>query len=514
MAVGVGSPTSGSHAGVAWFKWRGSNHQPMTDDREAVLDAMEWLLDRFESDDAVAYAEVGGVYQEKTDAVVTHDGPRERNAFTETGVWLRVFARGAADYRYTTSLDEESLTDEADRAVRAGEALAQEEPGRFDAYTLHRAAHDGWAGEPIDAVDLAAKVATVEEGLTAADDLDLRRAWANYTDAHVEEAVGSTTGSTVRTTLDRASTTLVLTLADGTKVRRHAGSTAGAPFLEDLPDAFADAAADARALATADPVDVPTGETTVVLSPRAAGQLFHLLSHYLEADAALMGLSPYAVGDRVGPADLAIEDAVHAGSWGARAYDAELRPTTPTQLVADGRIERFLHNTTSAADGGAFPAGNAVPSLGRHQPPRIHARHLEVAPGDADRTELLADAAVYVERFDQPWLREEFERVQRAGVFPPSVLYAKDLERKVDVDLDVGRADLPLAEAYRLDDGEQGGRIDGISLAVDPGTLRGISALGTARETMTGTCEKHKSRLPFAVTAPPVRLRASLEAET
>ncbi|GAA0519893.1 TldD protein [Halorubrum aquaticum] len=482
----------------------------MSDEREDVLDAMDWLLDSLEDDDAVSYAEVGGVYQEKTDLVVTGDGPRETTEFTETGVWLRVFADGAADYRYTNSLEEEALTDVADRAIRSGEVLAQEEPGRFDAYTSHRGTHGGWASEGIHTRDLEEKTSVVEAGLAAADDLDLDRQWANYSDAHVEEAVGTTTGSVVRTTLDRARVDFSLTLADGPKVSRHAGSTEGAAFLEEVTDVFETAAADARALSNADSADAPTGETTVALSPEAAGQLFHFVSHYLEADTGYMGMSPYAVGDRIGPEDLAIEDAVHAGSWAARAYDAEVKPTTPTQLVSNGRVERLLHNTTTAAEEDAYPAGNSVPSLGFTEPPRIHARHLEVATGDADAAALREDADVYVERFKKPWFRDEFERVQRQGVFPASALYAKDIDRKSIDSPDCGSAEFPLAEAYRLEDGERAGRLDGVSIEYAPDVLRTVSRIGEARETVTGTCEKHKSQIPFAVTAPGVRLDAPI----
>ncbi|SFR75608.1 TldD protein [Halogeometricum rufum] len=483
----------------------------MTEEREDVVDAMDWLLERFETDDAVAYAEVGGVYKEKTDAVVTHEGPRETVAFTETGVWLRVFADGAADYRYTTDLDEESLEDEAERAIRSGQVLAQDEPARFDAQTAHRAVHDGWATEPIDAVGLDDKVAAVEDGLAAADDLDLRRIWVNYADAHIEEWIGTTTGSTVRTTLDRANVTCSLDLEDGPTVRRHDGSTEGAAFLDDLPELFGEAAADARALSDAPDADAPTGETVVALSPRAAGQLFHFVSHYLEADTIYMGMSPYSLGDRIGPDALSMEDTVHAGSWGARAYDAEARPSTPTRLVSDGRITTLLHNTASAADSDAFPAGNAVPSLGHGQPPRIHARHLDVEPGDATRAAVREEADVYVERFGNPWFRDEFERVQRSGVFPASVLYAKDIDEKTEERPDCGSAEFPVEEAYRLDDGERAGRVEGLALDYEPEVLQTMSALSAARRTVTGVCEKHKSQLPFAVTAPAVRLRAPLK---
>ncbi|WP_132058583.1 metallopeptidase TldD-related protein [Halorussus amylolyticus] len=483
----------------------------MSDEREEVLDAMDWLLNRFENDDDVAYAEVGGIYQEKTDLVVTEDGPRENTAFTETGVCLRVFANGSADYRYSSSIDEESLEDVADRAVRSGEVLAQDDPAQFDAYTTHRAVHGGWANERIDAREKDAKVDAVVDGLEPADDLDLRHVWANYADAHVEASWGSTTGSTVQTTTDRAQVTLVLDLEDGPKLERHAGSTRGAKFLDTLPEFFDGALADARELADATAAESPTGERTVALSPEAAAQLFHFVSHYLETDHGYMGLSPYSVGDEIGPDDLTIEDGVRAGSWAALAYDAELRPTTPVQLVEDGEVTRLLHNTATAAEEETYPAGNAVPSLGFEQAPRIHARHLEVAPGDADPKQLRESADVYVERFGTPWLRDEFERVQRTGVMPASVLYAKDIDRKTVDRPDRGCAELPVAEGYRLEDGERAGRVDNVAVDYDPDTVSDITDIGTTRATVTGVCEKHKSQLPWAVSAPGVRLRATLK---
>ena len=223
-----------------------------------------------------------------------------------------------------------------------------------------------------------------------------------------------------------------------------------------------------------------------------------------------MGLSPYSVGDEIGPAALRIEDTIHAGSWAALGYDAELRPTTPVNLVEDGTVTGLLHNTASAAENETYPHGNAVPSLGFEQPPRIHARHLEVAPGDTTRADLRAGADVLVERFDEPWLRDEFERVQRSGTMPASVLYAKHLERKTEERPDRGCAELPIAEGYRLSDGARAGRVTGVSLEYEPSTLHGVTALGAARDTVTGVSEKHKSRLPYAVTAPGVRLEGRL----
>ncbi|WP_332898124.1 metallopeptidase TldD-related protein [Haladaptatus sp. CMSO5] len=480
-------------------------------ERDNLMEAMEWLLDRFESDEAVAYAEVSAIAQAKTDIVVTEDGPRNATPFTETGVCFRVFADGAADYRYTTALDEDSLADVADRAIRSGEVLAQRDPGRFDAYTTHQGVHGGWATERIDDVDVSKKVAAIEAGLNETANIDCSHKWVNYADAHIETTLATTTGSTLQTTLDRAQLTVILTLRDGSKVKRHAGSTRGAPFLDDLEETFTSLAADARTLEAATEASTPLGETTVALTPRAAGQLFHFVSRYFEADMGLMGLSPYAVGDTIGPEALEIEDTVHAGSWAARSYDFEGRPQSPVQLVENGRLVRALHNTTSAAEAETFPAGNAVPSLGFEHPPRIHARHLDVTPGVTETAALRVEADVLVECFGDPLLCDELECVQRPGVMPPSVSYAKDIDRKTTDRPKRGLARLPIAEGYRLVEGEHAGRIENVTLNFDPETLTQIDALGSVRATTTGVAVKHKSRLPWAVTAPGLRVHVTLE---
>jgi TldD protein len=482
----------------------------MSDPRTEVLDAIDRALDRLEANDDVAYAEVGGVYQEKSDAVVTEDGVRNSLSFPETGLWLRVFANGAADYRYTTTLTDEALDDEIDRAVRGGKYLAQETPARVDTESIHRGVHDGWATAGVHEWNLDEKL----DRLTAAfedatDGVELERARLNYTDAHVEQSVVTTTGSSVRTVLDRAAVRTVVQPVDAPKIQRHYGTTRGLGFFDGLGDHFADVAESAARMRAAD-VTTPVGEYDVVLAPRAAGQLLAFVSRYLERDVAYQGLSPYEVGQRIATGGLTIEDAVHAGSWAAVAYDAECRPTHPVTLVQDGTVENFLHNTVSAAAEDVVPSGNAVPSVGFDSPPRIHARHLDVASGDRTTDNLESNAAVYVADFGEPWHDEEFERVQRAGVMPPSVQYAKTVDEKtIDFD-DVGCARLPVAEGYRLENGERTRRLDGVALAYEPSTLERIAGIGRERTTITGVDEKHKSHLPYAVTAPALALRASL----
>jgi TldD protein len=482
----------------------------MSDPHTEVFDAIDRALDRLEANEDVAYAEVGGVYQEKSDAVVTEDGVRNSLSFPETGLWLRVFANGAADYRYTTTLTDEALEDEIDRAVRGGKYLAQETPARVDTESIHRGVHDGWATAGVDEWSLEEKLDRLAAAFEdATEGVDLERVRLNYTDAHVEQSLVTTTGSSVRTVLDRAAVRTVVQPTDAPKIQRHYGTTRGLGLFDGLDDHFADVAESAARMGAVDAAS-PVDEHDVVLAPRAAGQLIAFVSRYLEQDVAYQGLSPYEVGQQIASGGLTIEDTVHAGSWGAAAYDAECRPTHPVTLVRDGTAENFLHNTVSAAAEEVVPSGNAVPSVGFDSPPRIHARHLDVESGDRTIEDLESNATIYVADLDDPWHDEEFERVQRSGVMPPSVQYAKTVDEKtIDFD-DVGCARLPIVEGYRLENGKRTSRLGGVALAYEPSTLERIAGIGRERATITGVDEKHKSHLPYAVTAPALSLRASL----
>lgn len=480
-------------------------------DTEDVAAAVDRLVGRLEDDDEAAFAEVGGVVRARSDVVVTGEGVRNATTIPTRLVWCRVFADGAAGYACATDI-EEGIDDAADRAIRSGKYLAQSEPARVDTESRHRGVHPGWADdrERLDGVPVEEKRDALLDALDGAD-LDPERARLEYADERVELSVATTTGSTVHTTTERAAVETVLDPADGPKVRRHDATGEGTALLDALDDRVAAAAADAREGIAAGDGGAPTGGATVALSPRAAGQLVHHVAGYFAADVAMFGFSPYEPGDTVGPAGLRIDDTVAPGSWAAMAYDAEARPTSPVRLVDGGRLRRRLHNTATAADADGFPAGNAVPALGFETAPRIHHRHLDVAAGDADRDDLLGDADLYVRRFGRRWFHNEFERTQRKGTMPPSELYARDIAEKTGDTSDAGHLQLAVAEGFRVEDGGLGA-VARPRLEVAPGTLESIDAIGRDRATITGVAVKHKSHLPYAVTAPGLRLSAELSA--
>lgn len=480
-------------------------------DEADVVAAAESVLDRLEDHADVAHATVCGVARDHTDLVVTHRGRRSATDLADAGVWWRLLADGAADYRFTTTVADDHLDDLAERSVRAAVRLNQPDPLQYDAGSLHRATHQGWTrGDPRE-LDADAKAERVEEALaTATADLSLDRARVEYRDESLTETMLTTTGTTLRTSLARASAETTLAPVAGPTLRDHVGTTEGLSLLDDLPArlaALADTAADAAAAETTTWPD--ERRTTVALAPRAAARLFHHVSHYFEADLAALGACPIEPGDRVGPEELRVEDGVRAGSWAARAFDAEGRPTQPTTLIADGVATGRLHTVASAADAGAAADGSVVPSVGYESPPRPHARHLDVAPGSATVEDLREGASLWVERFERGSFGHVATREKRSSAMPPSVAYARHVASRTpeefEAEAENQAVELPVALGYEFDDGATGPRVTDAVVEFAPRDLR-EALLGRRRSTVTGVCDKHGSRLPFAVRAPAVRL--------
>jgi TldD protein len=481
---------------------------------DAVIDAAEFLLDDLSERDAVAYAEVGGVLADRSNTVVNHEGIQSAADFTTSGIWWRVFAGGAAGYRYSSSLDHDHLSEMADRSVRSGELLAQNEPARYDAGSRHQATHPGWGDGTL--ADLAAD-AVGERLSTALDDattdLTLERAHLQF-DATSETLVFlTTTGTTLHTSLERASlkTSLVTPEANA---RDHVGATTGTRFLDDALDSVAETADRVVRIANHVTATPDPGRYDTLLAPHAAASLVAACAQYLELDTVYMGSSPYSVGDQFGAESLTIRDGVEAGSWAARAYDAEGRPTHPTTLVDDGEVTGLLTDTAGAAEEGMHPSGNVVASVGWEQPPRIAPRHLAVSPGETEEAALRADAAVAIERVGPPEFDNEATRTKRASGMPPSTPYARDIGSSTPSEFDDEASDqrlvFPVREGFRLDDGSRVARLDGASLVVSLDDLRSLS-LGDRVTTATGVRRKHESVLPWAATAPAFRLDTTLD---
>lgn len=334
------------------------------------------------------------VARSRSVTVRAHAGEVESLSVAEpAGVGIRVVVDGRQGFAHCGSLDEAvvraTLDDARDNARFA-------EPDPFAGL----ASPDGVvAVEPpfdpaaIDAVTTADKVAmalALERATTGADPRVTAVRTAIYGDGVGEVAVATSTG--IRSTERGADAYLsVAALANddtGTTVGGGVG-VARNPGELDVDAVAADAVGRAVRMLGAGPV--PSTRLAVVFEPRLAATVVGLLAGTLSAERVAKGRSLFA--DRVGepiasPLLSVVDDPTDPRSLGAQACDGEGLATRRTELVSDGVLAGFLHNTWTARRLGAVSTASAV--RGYRSTPGVGPHALAMVPGTATHDELVA----------------------------------------------------------------------------------------------------------------------------
>jgi len=106
----------------------------------------------------------------------------------------------------------------------------------------------------------------------------------------------------------------------------------------------------------------------------------------------LKGISLFAerVGQQVAAAGFTLfDDPTNPEAWGASAIDDEGLACRRNVLIADGALEGFLYDTTSARRAGTRSTGNAV-RAGYKSAPGVGARAIFLQPGALSADDVLA----------------------------------------------------------------------------------------------------------------------------
>jgi PmbA protein len=136
-----------------------------------------------------------------------------------------------------------------------------------------------------------------------------------------------------------------------------------------------------------------TARVPVVLDPFAASAFLGVLAGALSADAVQKHRSLFAplVGERVASeAFTLVDDGRLLDGPAAAPFDGEGVPTRRTELVTDGVLNGFLHNTATATRGRTRSTGNA--RRGYRGTPGVGPANLFVQPGDGSPEQLLSRA--------------------------------------------------------------------------------------------------------------------------
>jgi PmbA protein len=324
------------------------------------------------------------------------EGEVERlTSASSTGVGIRVVRDGQLGYAYTADLSDDGLR-RCLAEARANLDVSTEDPGNV----LPAAAPI----EPLDGLFDPGQVdVSPERKVQLALDLEARTRTANpkvtkvetasYGDAVVQVAIASSKGINDSLALTRAwCYSTALASQDGESQIGFGIDSARSIDELDIGPVAADAAE--RAVRLLGAVKPPTRTVPVVLDRMVAPRLIGVLLAGLSAEAVQKRRSLFAdkLGERVAAPGLElVDDGRLLDGPGATPFDDEGVPTSRNVLLADGVLQRFLHNTASAAREGAKSTGNAARGSFKTTP-GISAHNIHFVPGDKDEAGLLAQA--------------------------------------------------------------------------------------------------------------------------
>jgi PmbA protein len=310
------------------------------------------------------------------------------------GIGIRVIRDGRTGFAYAGTLDPAAIA----------EVLAEARDN------VDFGTHDEWAGlaEP-DGVDVvpqelwserlagystADKITLTKEleRLTLAADPRVRIDDANYADVMVESAVASTAGIR-RSGRENGCYVSVSTMADdGDETQTGFGFSVGrSPDEFDLAKAAREAADRATRLLGA--TKPQSKRTTVVFDPYVTAMLLGVVSSTLNGEAVAKGRSLFKdrVGDQVAhPAFTLVDDPTNPLAYTATDLDGEGLAARRNELILDGVLQGFVHNSYSARRVGARSTGNAVRG-GFKGTPGVGCLALQLKPGTRDQAAIVAD---------------------------------------------------------------------------------------------------------------------------
>ncbi len=322
-------------------------------------------------------------------------GEVEGLTFAESrGVGVRLISGGRLGFAYSADPSLEEVREAVARA-RENAALASEDP--FNALAEARPFEhlDGLFSESLAAMATEDKVPIalgMERLATSSDPRVTKTEAVRYGDVVGRVAIASTTGVQAE---DRGTGCwcAVVTLAEQDGDTQTGFSFTVGHRLEELdPDAVALEAVQraARLLGAAKP---ETARVPAVLDPVAASAFLGVLSGGLSAEAVQKQRSLFAslVGEQVASDALTlVDDGRILEGPAAAPFDGEGVPTGRTELISNGVLNGFLHNTYTALRGEATSTGNAT--RGYRSTPGVGTTNLFVEPGTATFDELLGRA--------------------------------------------------------------------------------------------------------------------------
>jgi PmbA protein len=307
------------------------------------------------------------------------------------GVGLRTFVEHRVGFSYTSDTDPDALDGLVDEALLNGRYNHADEanvlPTTETAEPLAGLVSPALAQtDPQHKIDFALEM---EKRATTLDPRVRRVSDAVYSDGSGQVEIYNSRG--LGATFERTVAYGVLeTIAEqDSEMQSGFAFTHGRDIGElDLEAVVQEAVENAAGLLGARPV--PTARVPVVLHPHAAAMILGVLASSFSAEAVIKGRSLLAgkIGQRVAAGIVTItDDALLPQGLASRPFDGEGVPSRRNELIVDGVLKSYLHNTYTAMRTKSRSTGSAVRSY--RNVPEVGVSNLVLKPSDLSREALL-----------------------------------------------------------------------------------------------------------------------------
>ncbi|MBK5254875.1 MAG: TldD/PmbA family protein [Vicinamibacteria bacterium] len=328
---------------------------------------------------------------------VLEDGSVNR-AFkgTELGVGVRVVKGDQTGYAFTEDLSLESIRQAARTAATIADGSQGEAPERFHITTglpSRYATERHWDNvRPEEKLPLL----TGLNDRTFSMDPAIRKVNITFGDETSAILIADSSGRVVE---DIQPMTLLYLSCVAEKNGEREQNTYGVAARKDMSfyskdrlDLIVQEAVD-RTMILFDAVQPPAGEMPIVLGAGASGILLHeAIGHGMEADFNRKGTSIYAdkIGKKVAhPFINIVDEGTEEGARGSINIDDEGNAVGRTNLVEDGVLTTYLHDSISAKHYGVKPTGNGRRESYQYPPlPRMRSTYM--LPGPHKKEEIIA----------------------------------------------------------------------------------------------------------------------------
>ena len=328
---------------------------------------------------------------------VLEDGSVNR-AFkgTELGVGVRVVKGDQTGYAFTEDLSLESIRAAARTAATIAEGAPRDAPGRLHMTTglpSRYATQRRWDDiRPEEKLPLLTGLNDRTFSMNEA----IRKVNITFANEMSAILIADSSGRIVE---DLQPMTLLYLSCVAEKNGEREQNTYGVAARKDMSfyskdrlDLMVQEAVD-RTMILFDAVQAPAGEMPVVLGAGASGILLHeAIGHGMEADFNRKGTSIYAdkIGKKVAHSFVnVVDEGTVEGARGSINVDDEGNAVGRTNLVEDGVLTTYLHDTISAKHYGVKPTGNGRRESYQYPPlPRMRSTYM--LPGPHKKEEIIA----------------------------------------------------------------------------------------------------------------------------